>query len=254
MDFRRIDIRQDRRYVIPFLCRSFLCTSILCRTICAFLIKYRLSVVEFDQLRFVYFFSFRFTGVKYFRTETAVDITNDRAIDFCIEIVEIVFKFFLKQSLRERIRNFSILAVRTIHLPRCFQSRPIVFRKDMIRINHKIVEVVRRTHHHCRNIIIISARVTQIYFLAIICNGTKFETNLLSNSSVLFCTQLVPRRSDVNQSSKQTRLCIRYFNRFVRSHEQETLEPIRICRLKFLVDRHLLVGHKAVQPRVVLDF
>ena len=198
MDFRRIDIGQDRRYVLPFLCRSFLCTSILCRTICAFLIKYRLGIVEFDQLQFVYFLSFRFTGVKHFRTETAVNITNDRAIDFCIEIVEIVFKFFLKQSLREWVRNFSILAVRTIHLPRCLQSRPIVFRKDMIRIDHKIVEVVRRTHHHCRNIIIVSARVTQIYFLAIICNGAKFETNLLSNGSVLFCTQLVPRRSDIN--------------------------------------------------------
>ena len=204
MDFRRIDIRQDRRYVFPFLCWSFLCASILCRTICAFLIKYRLGIVEFDQLRFVYFLSFRFTGVKHFRTETAVNITNDRAIDLCIEIVEIVFEFFLKQSLRERIRNFSILAVSTIHLPRCLQSCPIVFRKDMIRIDHKIVEVVRRAHHHCRNIIIVSARITQIYFLAIICNGTKFETNLLSNGSVLFCAQLVPRRSDVNQSSKQT--------------------------------------------------
>ena len=186
MKFCCVEIRKLRRHVIPLLCRGFLYAGILSRTVPTLLVKYRFCRVEFNQLGFDGFSFLWFTCLKNISPETGVDVANLRTFNLVFEVPKIVLKFFLKESLRERIRNLCILTICTVHLPCCFQGRSIIFQENMIGVYHKVIEVIGCAHHHCGNIVVISTRVTQIYFFAVICDRTQLETDLLSYRFVVF--------------------------------------------------------------------
>ena len=186
MSFRSVEIGQFCRHVFPFLCRGFLCASILSWAILALLIKYRFSRIEFNQLRFMYVFLFRFVRVENISTETAISVTQLRTFDFVFEVPKIVFEFFFEDSLREWIWDICLLTICAIHLPCRLKCGSIFFDKNMIRIYHEVIEVIRRSQHHGRYVIVISPRIAQIYFFAVIRDCSEFETNLLSDCFVLF--------------------------------------------------------------------
>ena len=183
-----------------------------------------------DQCRFDYFRLFLYSLLfKFFCSEPNVITSNTGSIiqiEPFLKIMKIVFKFLFKYPLRERESNLGIVTVSFVHLPCSFQSCPVFFLKYMVRIDDKVVKIIRCSKHRDRNIIVITTGIAQIYFLAMISDSSQLEFYLLHNRFVLFWIQLISRRRYIDQSSNQTRLRICNLDRLIRSHKQETFEPV----------------------------
>ena len=125
-------------------------------------------------------------------------------IESLLIIPEVVFKFLLKYPLREWEGDFCLIAIGFIHLPRGFESCPVFFFEDMVRINNEVIEIIRCTEHRHGNIIIVSARILQIDFLTMISNRTELKFDLLCHRLVFLGTQFISGRGYIDQSSDET--------------------------------------------------
>ena len=125
-------------------------------------------------------------------------------IESLLIIPEVVFQFLLKYPLREWEGDFCLIAIGFIHLPRGFESCPVFFFEDMVRINNEVIEIIRCTEHRHGNIIIVSARILQIDFLTMISNRTELKFDLLCHRLVFLGTQFISGRGHIDQSSNET--------------------------------------------------
>ena len=139
-------------------------------------------------LGFFWLFFFFFENIS---LKTAIIATKSSAISIrkSVTVVpKVILKFFLEFHLRRCVWNFCFFTIVLIHFPSSFKSYTIIFFKDMIIVDYKVVKVVRRTHHLDRNIIIIIIRVVQIYIQTFISNSTKFKLYLLCSCLIIFST------------------------------------------------------------------
>ena len=140
-----------------------------------------------------------------------------------------------------------------VHGPRTLQRYAVFLLKNIKGVHHKVVEVVGRSQHPGRDVIVVLARVCLIDLLAVPCDAAKFKVHLVHKVKILLSRQLVTGWRHVDESSDKARFCIGYLDCLVGTKEKEAVEPRGILTFELLIDQHRLVGDQRVQPGVVLD-
>ena len=168
-------------------------------------------------------------------------------------VAEVVLQLLLKGTLAERICYFGLLVIGLIHFPGGLEGSPVLPLEHMVRVDDEVVEVIGGPQHGNRNIIVVVARVVQIYFLTVVSDRSKLELDLLHNGFVLIRVQLIAGGRDVNQPPDQARLGVRNPHRLVGAHKEESLKAACIGRFEFLVHCHQLMGDQTVEPGIILN-
>ena len=192
MKFGSIQISQSSGNTIPRFEWCLFFSSVLSRA-------FRTNIIEDGLLNFqmypgifplgffwLFFFLFENISLK-----STVIATKSSAISIrkSVTVVsKVILKFFLEFHLRRCIRNFCFFAIVLIHFPSNFKSYTIIFFKDMIIVDYKVVKVIRCAHHLDRNIIIVIIRIVQIYIQTFISNSAKLKLYLLCSCLIIFST------------------------------------------------------------------
>ena len=207
-----VQLRKLSANSLPFSLRGSFGSCILSRAICAARIKDgRNTFCELNRWLMVsvlrtcsslLFVRSRF--LKLFCPKPVIVAPHTSSIlhvESLLVFSEVVSQLFLKYHSRQGIQNLRIVAIGLVHFPSGFQRNTIFSLKHMVRINDKVIEVVRGSEHRDRDVVIVIVRAFQIYFLTVIGDAAELKRNLLGERAILSWRNLIPSRGHVNQSA-----------------------------------------------------